>query len=186
MQPLFEAGTPALPSSVRGVVWIIIARSTSSKCPSRRSSGLPPRNSSLPARACATRHSISPYSSAGTEKNATRPASRSNALASRSPIAAPSMPAIWAVWPHACAAPAVLRLHTGGNRIHSSREGHMDVLHAAVSRLPVDSHHVVEAAGIVVLGLVFYSYERRWLESAGRIDRRLRTPLRVMLNGLTF
>ncbi len=62
----------------------------------------------------------------------------------------------------------------------------MDVLHAAVSRLPVDSHHVVEAAGIVVLGLVFYSYERRWLESVGRIDRRLRTPLRVLLNGLTF
>src|SRR5687768_12622054 len=68
MQPLFEAGTPALPSSGRDVMWIIIDRSTSSKCPSRSSSGLPPRNSSLPARACATRHSMSPYSSAGTRK----------------------------------------------------------------------------------------------------------------------
>ena len=35
----------------------------------------------------------------------------------------------------------------------------------------MDFHHVVEAAGIVALGLVFYSYARRWLESTGRIDR---------------
>src|SRR5262245_4405015 len=107
MQPLFEADTPALPSSERDVVWIIIARSTSSKWPRRRSSGLPPRNSSLPARAWLTRHSISPYSSAGTEKNTARPASWSKALTSSKPIAAPSIPAIWALWPQACAAPVV-------------------------------------------------------------------------------
>src|SRR2546428_342846 len=63
MQPLFDPGTPALPSSGREVAWIIIARSTSSKWPSRMSSGLPPRNSSFPARAWLTRHSMSPYSS---------------------------------------------------------------------------------------------------------------------------
>src|SRR2546427_251741 len=87
-------GHPALPSSGREVAWIIIARSTSSKWPSRMSSGLPPRNSSFPARAWRTRHSMSPYSSAGTAKNATRPARWSNAVASSNPIAAPSIPAI--------------------------------------------------------------------------------------------
>jgi len=46
----------------------------------------------------------------------------------------------------------------------------------------MDFHHVIEAAGIVALGLVFYSYARRWLQSTARIDRRLR-PL---LNGLAF
>src|SRR6266851_5626037 len=56
------------------VVWIIMARSTSSKWPRRSSSGLPPRNSRRPARACCTRHSTSPYSSAGTAKKTTRPA----------------------------------------------------------------------------------------------------------------
>src|SRR4029450_2547992 len=50
MQPLFEVGTPALPSSARGVVWIIIARSTSSRWPSRRSLGVPPRKSRPPPR----------------------------------------------------------------------------------------------------------------------------------------
>jgi hypothetical protein len=45
-----------------------------------------------------------------------------------------------------------------------------------------DCHHVTEAAGIVFLGLVFYSYTGRWLASTRRIDRRLR-PL---LNGLAF
>src|SRR3990172_4275761 len=105
MQPLFEAGMPVLPSSGRGVAWIMRGRSASEKGASRSSSGLPPRNSSLPARACATRHSISPYSSAGTAKNTARPASCSNALASSSPIAAPSSPAICALWPQACAAP---------------------------------------------------------------------------------
>ena len=37
----------------------------------------------------------------------------------------------------------------------------MDVLRTLIDRLSVDIHHVVEAAGIVVLGLVFYSYARR-------------------------
>jgi len=46
----------------------------------------------------------------------------------------------------------------------------------------MDFHHVIEAAGIVALGLVFYSYARRWLESTARIDRRLR----VLLNGVFF
>ncbi len=46
----------------------------------------------------------------------------------------------------------------------------------------MDFHHVIEAAGIVALGLVFYSYLRRWLESTARIDRRLR----VLLNGVVF
>jgi len=50
----------------------------------------------------------------------------------------------------------------------------MDVLRALILRLSVDIHHVVEAAGIVVLGLVFYSYARRWLDTHGRIDPRLR------------
>jgi len=62
----------------------------------------------------------------------------------------------------------------------------MDVLRAVVNRLSVDSHHVVEAVGIVVLGLVFYSYARRWLESTERIAHRLRTPLRILVNGLAF
>jgi hypothetical protein len=87
------------------VVWIIIAMSTSSKCPRRSSSGLPPRNSRRPARACCTRHSTSPYSSAGTAKNTTRPARCSKARASQRPMAAPRSPAIWALWPQACAAP---------------------------------------------------------------------------------
>ena len=46
----------------------------------------------------------------------------------------------------------------------------------------MDVHHVTEAAGIMFLGLVFYSYTGRWLASTRRIDRRLR-PL---LNGLAF
>lgn len=62
----------------------------------------------------------------------------------------------------------------------------MDVLRAVVPRPSVDFHHVVEAVGIVVLGLVFYSYARRWLGSTERIPRRLRIPLRVLVNGLAF
>src|SRR5437899_3224640 len=58
----------------------------------------------------------------------------------------------------------------------------MDVFHAIVARLSVDLHHVVEAAGIVVLGLVLYSYSRRWFEPIGRIDHRLRS----VVNGLIF
>jgi LytS/YehU family sensor histidine kinase len=46
----------------------------------------------------------------------------------------------------------------------------------------MDFHHVIEAAGIVALGLVFYSYLRRWHESTARIDRRLR----ALLNGVFF
>jgi LytS/YehU family sensor histidine kinase len=58
----------------------------------------------------------------------------------------------------------------------------MDVLRAVVDRLSVDYHHVVEAAGIVMLGLVFYSYVRRWLQSTRGLPGRLR-PL---LTGLAF
>src|SRR5678815_1023097 len=69
-----------------------------------------------------------------------------------------------------------------GRHSASSREGHMDVFHAIVDKLSVDFHHVVEAAGIVMLGLVFYSYSRRRLESVSRVDWRLR-PLAY---GLVF
>jgi len=58
----------------------------------------------------------------------------------------------------------------------------MDVLRALIDRLSVDIHHVVEAAGIVVLGLVFYSYARRWFDEHRRIDPRLR----ALATGLTF
>ena len=58
----------------------------------------------------------------------------------------------------------------------------MDVFHAIVARLSVDLHHVVEAAGIVVLGLVVYSYSRRWFQAVGRIDPRLRS----VVNGVVF
>ena len=58
----------------------------------------------------------------------------------------------------------------------------MDVFQAIVARLSVDFHHVVEAAGIVVLGLVVYSYSRRWFQSVGRIDPRLRS----LVNGVVF
>ena len=104
-RPLFDAGTPALPSSARQLVWIIIARSTSSKWPRRISSCLPHGNSRRPARICSCRHSMSPPSSAGTPKKTTRPARCSNAPASKRPIAAPSMPAICALCPQACATP---------------------------------------------------------------------------------
>src|SRR2546422_8784634 len=66
--------------------------------------------------------------------------------------------------------PRDILLHTGESSEHSSREGTMDF------------HHVIEAAGIVALGLVFYSYARRWLESTARIDRRLR----ALVNGVFF
>src|SRR5262244_3919575 len=58
----------------------------------------------------------------------------------------------------------------------------MDVLRAVIERLSVDIHHVIEAAGIVVLGLVFYSYARRWLDSNRWIDARLR----ALTVGLVF
>jgi len=50
----------------------------------------------------------------------------------------------------------------------------------------MEPHHVVEAIGIVVLGLVFYSYARRWFESAERSARPARAPLRILVHGLAF
>jgi signal transduction histidine kinase len=50
----------------------------------------------------------------------------------------------------------------------------------------MEPHHVVEAVGIVVLGLVFYSYARRWFESTERAPRPARAPLRILVNGLAF
>jgi len=50
----------------------------------------------------------------------------------------------------------------------------------------MEPHHVVEAVGIVVLGLVFYSYSRRWFESTERATPPARVPLRVLVNGLAF
>ena len=46
----------------------------------------------------------------------------------------------------------------------------------------MDIHHVVEATGIVVIGLVVYSYGCRWFQPVGRIDRRWRP----ILNGVVF
>jgi len=60
----------------------------------------------------------------------------------------------------------------------------MDALRALVYRLSVDVHHVIEAAGIVVLGLVLYSYARRWLDSHGRVDPRLRALLLGVIFGM--
>lgn len=39
----------------------------------------------------------------------------------------------------------------------------------------MDFHHVTEAAGIVVIGLVLYSYMCRWVSPAGMISRQWRT-----------
>ena len=58
----------------------------------------------------------------------------------------------------------------------------MDVLRAIVTRLSVDIHHVIEAAGIVVLGLVVYSYARRWFDTHRRVDPRLR----ALVTGVVF
>ncbi|PYN35419.1 MAG: hypothetical protein DME01_12170 [Candidatus Rokuibacteriota bacterium] len=60
----------------------------------------------------------------------------------------------------------------------------MDVLRAVIARLSVDIHHVIEAAGIVVLGLVFYSYARRWFDANRRIDPRLRALFVGLLFGV--
>src|SRR5688572_924926 len=265
MQPLLEAGTPARPSSVRDVVWIIIDRSTSSKCPRRSSSGLPPRNSRLPARAWFTRHSMSPYSSAGTAKKTTRPLMCSSACASSRPIAAPMSAATCALCPHACAAPVAgspsgwpattsassspnsakvgpsparptasartpvmarparglrprparvsstsravftsLKPSSGCLRMRSPRptissprrsmaantrclssEGVMGAPFGRYSTYPgvrMDYHHVVEAAGVISLGLVYYSFTYRWFE-AGPPARRQWRPL---INGVLF
>jgi diguanylate cyclase len=45
----------------------------------------------------------------------------------------------------------------------------------------VDYHHVIEAAGIVAFGLVFYSYARAWLDRL-RVNRRWR----AVVTGLAF
>jgi signal transduction histidine kinase len=50
----------------------------------------------------------------------------------------------------------------------------------------MEPHHVVEAVGIVVLGLVFYSYALRWFESTERHVRTARPRLRILINGLAF
>ncbi len=46
----------------------------------------------------------------------------------------------------------------------------------------MDYHHVVEAAGVVSLGLVYYSFTYRWFE-AGPPARRQWRPV---VNGLAF
>jgi signal transduction histidine kinase len=60
----------------------------------------------------------------------------------------------------------------------------MDVLRAVVARLSLDIHHVVEAAGIVVLGLVVYSYARRWFDSNRHLDARLRAAALGLFFGI--
>ena len=59
----------------------------------------------------------------------------------------------------------------------------MDALRAIVTRLSVDIHHVIEAAGIVVLGLVFYSYARRWCDGRAWIDPRARSIVAGVIFG---
>src|SRR5205807_771296 len=46
----------------------------------------------------------------------------------------------------------------------------------------MDYHHVLEASGVVVFGLVFYSYTFRWFHPKGRLDARWRP----VLTGLAF
>ncbi len=46
----------------------------------------------------------------------------------------------------------------------------------------MDYHHVLEAAGVVVFGLVFYSYTFRWFAPRGRLDPRWRP----VITGLAF
>lgn len=50
----------------------------------------------------------------------------------------------------------------------------------------MEPHHVVEAIGIVVLGLVFYSYALRWFQPPDRHARPARARLRVLVNGSAF
>jgi signal transduction histidine kinase len=45
----------------------------------------------------------------------------------------------------------------------------------------MDVHHVIEAAGIITFGLVFYSYARAWLDR-----RRIPPPWRAVATGLAF
>lgn len=46
----------------------------------------------------------------------------------------------------------------------------------------MDIHHVIEAAGLVIIGLVVYSYICRWFEPAGRLPRRWR----FVASGIVF
>lgn len=46
----------------------------------------------------------------------------------------------------------------------------------------MEFHHVMEAAGVIVLGLVFYSYVFRWFQARAPLDRRVRPAV----NGLAF
>ena len=46
----------------------------------------------------------------------------------------------------------------------------------------MEFHHVMEATGVVILGLVFYSYAFRWFRSRPGLDRRWRH----VCNGLAF
>ena len=91
MAPLEERATWEARVSV--LVWNIIARSTSSKCPSRMSSALPERNSSSSRALRRMRPSTSIISSAGTAKNTSEPPSAGNTAADSSPMAAPTIPA---------------------------------------------------------------------------------------------
>src|SRR5256714_1794525 len=47
----------------------------------------------------------------------------------------------------------------------------------------MDYHHVVEAAGAVALGLVFYSYAWRWFDAA---ESPRRARWRAVVNGVAF
>ena len=105
-RPLFVPPTANAASFGVPMVCVIIATSTSSRWPRRMNSGLPPRNSMVPAWRNSFLYSISTYSSAGTAISATRPDSASMTPGAWSPMAAASMAPIWAWWPHACAAPA--------------------------------------------------------------------------------
>src|SRR3989449_3736887 len=46
----------------------------------------------------------------------------------------------------------------------------------------MDYHHVLEAAGVVVFGLVFYSYTVRWFHPKGRLE----AWWRPVITGLAF
>jgi len=46
----------------------------------------------------------------------------------------------------------------------------------------MEFHHVMEAAGVIVLGLVFYSYVFRWFQARAPLDPRVRHAV----NGLAF
>ena len=95
MAPLDDRATWEARVSV--LVWNIIAMSTSSKCPSRMSSALPDRNSSSLRALRPMRSSTSIISSAGTAKKTSEPASSGSTPPDRSPMAAPTMPATWAL-----------------------------------------------------------------------------------------